>query len=90
MKTIYALMVISVLMIALGVFLIMSQPSEPPQPKRDIGLIPALPESANEIPKLEERAEPGSEAWCEQMMNVPNNDWTEDDSRTFAKHCIYD
>ena len=51
---------------------------------------PAPTERDSEIPQIQVDAEPGSEAWCEQMMNVPNADWSREDSQTFADQCIYD
>ncbi|WP_347332431.1 DUF3012 domain-containing protein [Marinimicrobium locisalis] len=95
MKAIYALIVASLLMIVGGIALIMNQPPVPEEslaagPSRDIGVIPAPAETDSEIPQLEIEADPGSEPWCEQMMNVPNADWTQEDSKTFADNCIYE
>lgn len=100
MKFVYALMGASVLMIALGLYLISQQqgpvqdsvadPTEPPS--REIGLIPALPEQERDdtIPELETDAEPGSDTWCEEMMRLANDRWSHEDSQTFADHCIYE
>ena len=30
----------------------------------------------------------GSEAWCLQMKEKPKGDWTMNEARDFAKHCI--
>lgn len=91
MKAIFALMGASILMIVVGVVLILNQPEpEPAEPARDIGMIPAPSERDSEIPQIKVDAERGSEAWCEQMMNVPNADWSREDSQTFADQCIYD
>lgn len=100
MKAIYALMAASVLMIAFGLYLISQQPmpeeqdiADPTQPpSREIGMIPALPDEDRDesIPELEVDAEPGSDAWCEQLMRLANDQWTREDSQTFADHCIYD
>ncbi len=60
---------------------------------RDIALVPVPAEEAErdgEIPQLEVDAEPGSEEWCEQMMNQSNDRWSRDDSQTFADQCIYE
>ncbi|WP_084659983.1 DUF3012 domain-containing protein [Vibrio sonorensis] len=32
--------------------------------------------------------EVGSEAWCEDMKETPKGEWTLDDTKGFAKHCI--
>lgn len=91
MKAIFALMGASILMIVVGLVLILNQPEpEPAEPARDIGMIPAPAERDSEIPQIKVDAEPGSDAWCEQMMNVPNADWSREDSQTFADQCIYD
>lgn len=95
MKAIYALIGASLLMIVGGIALILNQPPAPEEalaaePPRDIGVIPAPAETDSEIPQLEIEAEPGTEAWCEQMMNVPNAKWTREDSQTFADNCIYE
>lgn len=60
---------------------------------RDIALVPVPADEAErdgEIPQLEVDAEPGSEEWCEQMMNQSNDRWSRDDSQTFADDCIYE
>ncbi|WP_341938768.1 DUF3012 domain-containing protein [Marinimicrobium sp. C2-29] len=66
---------------------------EPEEQPRDIALVPVPAEEAErdgEIPQLEVEAEPGSEEWCEQMMNQSNDRWSRDDSQTFADQCIYE
>lgn len=100
MKAIYALMGASVLMIVFGLFLIMQQPpveeetASPSEPaERNIGLIPVPSEDAgrdSDIPQLEVEAEPGTEPWCEQMMNQSNEKWSREDSQVFADNCIYE
>ena len=35
-------------------------------------------------------AEPGSEAWCEAKEEQSKSDWSMDDAKTYAKHCIID
>lgn len=95
MKAIYALIGVSLLMIVGGIALIVSQPPAPEEAPvgeqaRDIGLIPAPAESDPDIPQLDVEAEPGTEAWCEQMMAIPNAEWTREDSQTFADNCIYE
>lgn len=60
---------------------------------RDIALVPVPAEEAErdgEIPQLDVDAEPGTEEWCEQMMNQSNDRWSKEDSQTFADQCIYE
>ena len=33
-------------------------------------------------------AEPGSEPWCDLMLQKADGDWTIDESKLFAQHCI--
>jgi hypothetical protein len=33
--------------------------------------------------------EVGSDAWCRKMHDTPKADWTANDARAFAKHCIF-
>ena len=33
-------------------------------------------------------AEPGSERWCEQKKDQPKSEWSMDDAKTFAAHCL--
>ena len=33
-------------------------------------------------------AEPGSERWCEQKKEQPKSEWSMDDAKTFAAHCL--
>lgn len=35
-------------------------------------------------------AEVGSEKWCEQMKEKPKGDWTANEAKDYAKHCIFD
>lgn len=95
MKTIYALIAASVLMIVVGVAMIVIQEPEPaPEPspaqERDLGVIPAPAEQDSETTDSEIDAEPGSEPWCEQMMRRSNARWSEEQSQIFADHCIYE
>ncbi|WP_036189363.1 DUF3012 domain-containing protein [Marinimicrobium agarilyticum] len=95
MKAIYALIGVSLLMIVGGIALIVNQPPAPEEAPiaeetRDIGVIPAPAQTDSEIPQLDVEAEPGSEPWCDQMMNIPNVEWTREDSKTFADNCIYE
>lgn len=95
MKAIYALIGASLLMIVGGILLIVNQPPAPKEApiaegSRDIGIIPAPTQTDSDIPQLEVQAEPGTEDWCEQMMTIPNAEWTREDSKTFADNCIYE
>jgi Protein of unknown function (DUF3012) len=31
----------------------------------------------------------GSDAWCRKMHDTPKADWSANDAREFAKHCIF-
>jgi hypothetical protein len=85
-------MAISLGVIAFGLYLIMQehqndqvQVAEPP---RDIGVLPApVPDDERGMPDVQ--PERGTEAWCDMMMYKSSETWTEDDTRTFADHCIY-
>ena len=33
---------------------------------------------------------PGSEGWCEAQRAIPKGEWTRDDTKTYATHCIFD
>lgn len=33
-------------------------------------------------------ADVGSEAWCLQMKDKPNTDWTVNEAADFANHCV--
>ena len=33
---------------------------------------------------------PGSEGWCEAQKAIPKGEWTRDDTKTYATHCIFD
>ena len=35
-------------------------------------------------------AKPGSEGWCETKKAQSKSEWTGDDAKTFAKHCVFD
>lgn len=32
----------------------------------------------------------GSEAWCEKMREKPKGEWTGNEARDYAKHCLFD
>lgn len=36
------------------------------------------------------KPEPSGEEWCEMMMDKPNVEWTDAETRSFAKICLYD
>lgn len=31
----------------------------------------------------------GSEEWCQDMKDKPKNEWTAEEAKDFAKHCIF-
>ncbi|MGD8110743.1 DUF3012 domain-containing protein [Vibrio sp. TRT 21S02] len=33
--------------------------------------------------------EVGSEEWCKDMQEKPKGDWTANEAKDFAKHCIF-
>jgi hypothetical protein len=35
-------------------------------------------------------AKPGSEKWCAATAEKPKSDWTGDDAKTYARHCLLD
>ena len=34
--------------------------------------------------------EVGTKAWCEDMEDKPKGDWTANDAKAFAKHCMFE
>ena len=34
--------------------------------------------------------EPGSKQWCEKMEDKATGDWTANEAKTFAKHCVFE
>lgn len=94
MKFVYALIAVSLGVIAFGMYLIVQEErasqvdvTEPPVP---LGLIPATGDGEpadTDIPQVP--PEPGSEEWCEMMMLKADELWQDSDSRTFAANCIY-
>lgn len=89
MKFVYALVALSLGVVVFGLYLIMSEPqSEELTPQREIGLLPApTPATDSDVPEVD--AEPGTEPWCDMMMQQPGDNWVEEETRTFADHCIY-
>jgi hypothetical protein len=33
--------------------------------------------------------EVGSDRWCEKMADTPKSDWSVNDAKAFAQHCIF-
>lgn len=33
--------------------------------------------------------EVGSDRWCEKMVDTPKSDWSVNDAKAFAQHCIF-
>ena len=33
--------------------------------------------------------EVGSDEWCQGMVDTPKGDWTANDAKAFAEHCIF-
>ncbi|MCE9687658.1 MULTISPECIES: DUF3012 domain-containing protein [Shewanella] len=33
--------------------------------------------------------EVGSDAWCKQMKEKPSGDWTTNEAKDYAKHCVF-
>lgn len=33
--------------------------------------------------------EVGSDKWCEKMVETPKGDWSTNDAKAFAEHCIF-
>lgn len=89
MKLVYALVAMSLGIIVFGLYLIMSEPqtNEPTAP-REIGLLPVpTPATESDVPQLD--SEPGTEPWCDMMMQKPGDAWEEEETRIFADQCIY-
>ena len=34
--------------------------------------------------------EVGSEKWCEKIEDKPNGDWTVNEAKAFATHCVFE
>src|SRR5690625_5621629 len=87
MKLVYALVAMSLGIIVFGLYLIMSEPqtNEPTAP-REIGLLPVpTPATESDVPQLD--SEPGTEPWCDMMMQKPGDAWEEEETRIFADQC---
>lgn len=90
MKSVYALVALSLGVVVFGLYLIMSEPqsNESATPPREIGLLPVPnPVTDSDVPQLD--AEPGTEPWCDMMLHKPGDNWKEEETRTFADNCIY-
>jgi len=90
MKFVYALVGLSLGVIVFGLYLIVSEPQREEQvtAPREVGLLPVpTPATDSDVPQLD--AEPGTEPWCDMMMHKPSHHWQEEETRTFADHCIY-
>jgi hypothetical protein len=48
---------------------------------------PQQPAGLNDVPSAP--VVRGSEPWCEQLMNTPDDRWSDADSRLFAQNCLY-
>jgi len=35
-------------------------------------------------------AKVGSERWCKNMKEKPNGEWTVDEAKAYAKHCVFE
>ena len=33
--------------------------------------------------------EVGSDRWCQKMVDTPKGDWSANDAKAFAEHCIF-
>jgi hypothetical protein len=76
MKAVFALIIVSVLTIALGLWWLNTQPLAPQEPEA------VVPDNAEPVY--------GSEDWCEAMVALPGEQWTDADTRTFAERCLLD
>ncbi|WP_111641761.1 DUF3012 domain-containing protein [Marinimicrobium alkaliphilum] len=76
----YLLIGVSILFVIGGLVWLASQPAplpeEPPVPEE-----PALDASTYDR---------GSEQWCDAMLEIDGMTWSEDDTRDFSQHCLYD
>lgn len=34
--------------------------------------------------------EVGTEKWCEKIKDKPNGEWTANEAKAFAKHCVFE
>lgn len=96
-------MVIGLITIAVGLYVLSVTPAPAPDPKTGEAtdpfvIIPQVKPSQGQAPVSDSAAqdvpsvapEQGSEPWCEQMMLAPDNRWTDQDTRLFAKNCVYE
>lgn len=94
MKFVYLLMAISLGVIAFGLYLIFThgqpEPVDITQPPRPVGMIPApTPEEEGDSDVPQAAPEPGSDEWCDMMMQKANHLWTDEEPKIFADNCIY-
>ncbi|WP_049721723.1 DUF3012 domain-containing protein [Gilvimarinus polysaccharolyticus] len=86
---------IGLVTIAVGLYVLSTTPAPAPAPETGASNDPFLmvPQrqttdaTGQDVPSLE--ATPGSEPWCEQLMLLPDDRWTDQDARLFAQHCVY-
>lgn len=89
-----AAIVIGLITIAVGLYVLSITPAPElgPDAADPFVVVPQLSPDATDpggqdVPSVD--TEPGSEPWCEQMMLLPDAQWSEPDTRLFAQQCLY-
>ena len=86
--------VIGVITIAVGLYVLSVTPAPAPVPGAadPFVVMPQVktPQASEDNSVPSAPAERGSEPWCEQMMNKPDDSWGDADARLFAKNCVYE
>jgi hypothetical protein len=88
MKSVYTLIIASLLTIVAGLWWLSTQPLPEPEPEPAV-VLPAEPDPEVMLP-VNAGPERGSPEWCDAMLDLPGGEWTDRDTRTFAEHCLLD
>lgn len=95
----YLSIVIGAITLAIGVYILSQTPATtealPAQTESEPYVV--IPETAGAEPAENTDpsiplapAAPGSESWCEKMMDSADSEWSDSDAKTFARQCLYD
>ncbi|HEY7884607.1 MAG TPA: DUF3012 domain-containing protein [Cellvibrionaceae bacterium] len=81
-------LIIGAITLGVGLYVLSTTPAEPAQSPVEATLVfPQVADQATDVPDVP--AEPGSETWCDQQMLIADADWSDNDARIFADHCLY-
>lgn len=95
----YLSIAIGVVTLAIGIYILSQTPvaTDAPPAKTEKKPYVVIPDISDDTPVATSDpsiplapAEPGSESWCETMMNSADTEWSDSDAKTFARQCLYD